>query len=390
MAYLGDLQFVSPTKHLPANPHLRDPPAYMESTAPPSVASGQTTLSQKVQRNKLLRLGQFCAVTGSASAAAKASYFLNTVRRRKDELARDAKQRIQAIEACLTRLGILGSRPFVFNSLNNLILLRLDLHLSWNEYALFTFVPSLSAIAAVSGHFRACNRLWQEKADAEQKVPAQRPVVESSMDSLQVSELELYILNARDMLGPGGQPVMICANPPYLDADHPSPTQLPTPVWEQFQYSPTTSQLVNNSDEPRTVPILHGQLFIVAVILNADAILAHAALKHWDLHAYVDVLRAAIQLFKDQFFFIPSVQPTADTSTSGTGLEHEISNITVQDAASGKDSEYEGGSGGQADEETKLALEKIFDSSVPIEDRQEMMSNLVVKRPTPLSPYRYY
>ncbi|KAJ7928752.1 hypothetical protein B0H13DRAFT_2311058 [Mycena leptocephala] len=98
---------VAASRTLPANPQLYHPPVYQADTVAPSLASGTTTHTQKLLRNRLLRTAQFCAVTGSASESIQACYVLNTVRKRKGESTEEAQARRVAVEDFLMDCGIL-------------------------------------------------------------------------------------------------------------------------------------------------------------------------------------------------------------------------------------------------------------------------------------------
>ncbi|KAJ7092698.1 hypothetical protein C8R44DRAFT_891134 [Mycena epipterygia] len=414
-------RLVAASEKLPANPHLLDPPVNQAETAAPSLASpsATTTQTQKLLRNRLLRLGQFCAVTGSATATLQACHILNPVRKKKSETAEDARRRKEAIENFLTNLGILKREPFLLNSLFNMCLLKTDIHYIWDKCASIVFCPALQTIIQLTNYFDDCNAVWQRHADREHTIPPQRPAVVQGGNSLRACKFDFFVLHATSFL-PHGEPIFVCMDPPYLDAQH-STINAPS-IWEAYRYDSTTSKLVGatGTATPLAITVRHGDLSTVAVILNADAKIEHAQESGWRLSPEVLQLKEAIDSFKLHFFFLPTLDGESSRRTaSDNSNATEVTNMhppscLLQDGlrtskpshnhvdedgqetgSENEGSEYEDeedeedddeASGSLSPEEYKLGLKKVVDPSIPIQERMQIGSLLFIKRHLPLPP----
>ncbi|KAJ6532732.1 hypothetical protein DFH09DRAFT_1408097 [Mycena vulgaris] len=365
-------RLVAASQTFPANPHLLDPPTYQARTvAPSSAASSATTQTQKLLRNRLLRLGQFCAVTGSATATLQACNILNTVRKKKNETAEDARERKGAIESFLTNLGVLKRESFLLNSLFNVFLLKKDIHSIWAKHASIVFCPSIQTITQLTEYFNDCNYLWQGRAARDQAITSQRPYVEGG-DSLRAFRFNL------------------CPSSRQLS----SSCMITAPsTWEAYYYDSTTSKLVlSGTTTPLTITIRHGDLSTVAVILNADAKIEHAQESGWRLSPEVLRLKKAIDSFKLELYFLPNLEgensrPTASGDLDLTSNAIHRSTPKPSDDRRG-DEELEEEDDDEASrslspEEYKLRLKKVVDPSIPIQERMAIGSLLLFKRHLP-------
>ncbi|KAJ6532733.1 hypothetical protein DFH09DRAFT_1408099 [Mycena vulgaris] len=392
------------SEKFPANPHLLDPPTYQAQTVAPSSAasSATTTQTQKLLRNRLLRLGQFCAVTESATATLQACHILNTVRKKKNETAEDARERKGAIESFLTNLGVLKREPFLLNSLFNMFLLKKDIHSIWAKHASIVFCPSIQTITQLTEYFNDCNYLWQGRAARDQAITPQRPYVEGG-DSLRAFRFNLFVLHPASFL-PHGEPISVCMEPSYLDAQHSTITAPST--WEAYYYDSTTSKLVlSGTTTPLTITIRHGDLSTVAVILNADAKIEHAQESGWRLSPEVLRLKKAIDSFKLELYFLPDLKGQSSRRASddlNTTQDHRSTpkpsdiHINKDGQAEDEGSEYEDeedeeleeedddeASRSLSPEEYKLGLKKVVDPSIPIQERMAIGSLLLFERHLP-------
>ncbi|KAJ7785644.1 hypothetical protein B0H16DRAFT_1875803 [Mycena metata] len=405
-------QLVYPTTgNLPANPHLQNPPRFPDGTAAPSSASGESALDEKVLRNRLLRHAQFCAVTGSATASLQACHILNTVRRKSNETADVAAARRRDVEAYFNSRGILGGPEFFLNSLLNLVLLKTGIQVSWDKYGSFVFCPSLQAINAAMNHFVRCNKLWQEKTDTDQKIPATRPVTPGNTDCLLVSELDLFVIHPQSFL-PCQEPILVSTTPPYVNDSQRDPAIFPPSTWIPYSYDSVTSQLVNVSNQPRTITVRQGQVSIVAIILNAHQKILSAQQNQWPLTPNLVVLLHLTTFFLKEWFFEPELGRSAAPETTisqksydmtNTEMSGERINLPAQGQGQGSGSgpaststqntelmQYEELEDEYSDEdeydrsvspsEMSMGLEKLVDPSVTLQERMDIGSLLFVKR----------
>ncbi|KAJ7725383.1 hypothetical protein B0H16DRAFT_1736230 [Mycena metata] len=417
-----NLNFVAAARKLSPNPHLQPSPAYKDGTVSPSPPGSAASMTQteKRLRNQLLHRTQFCIVTGSASTSLQPGYFLNATR--KSETREEADERRKTLETYLTNRGILADTSFLLHSLPNMSLLKADIHLAWETYATVMICPP-AAIFELARYFVYCNDLWQAETDKDNKVPEKRPLVDPPSPNFYVSALDFFVLHPSFL--PNGEPLPVCTNPPYLTPT--SPSSSPKPIWQSYVYGPKTSILVRKSSAlPLTISV-RNQLSSVAVIINADAKLRHAKSSKWTLTPSVVLSLKAIEVFKDAFFFTPSVKaktsrhtPSEETGTEDIGniIPPDVHVNQLQDEAESerpaerdphdenKKMDLDGYEDEEEDsederslspEESRLALERLDDSSnfrttlwwsfpgpVDIQDRMQIASLLFTGRPVPL------
>ncbi|KAJ7246394.1 hypothetical protein C8J57DRAFT_1360389, partial [Mycena rebaudengoi] len=417
-------RIVAPSSKFPPNPHFDENPTFVaETAAPSSISSTATGPTQKALRNRLLRLAQFCTVTGSARVTNQAAHVLNIVRKRKDETVEDTRSRKRAIESFLTDLCIVGNEPFLLDSIFNVFLLAMELQYAWDSYACILFCPSVQRIQELSVWYQTCNYIWQGRATADGVIPPKRLLASGGQNLLFSTELDIFVLHARTLL-PHGHPLSVCINPPHLNEDNPAITTPST--WVEYHFDAATSQLVWNGT-PSNLTIWHGKLSTVAMILNADAKLEHACAGGWELPPNVLALKEAINQFKTHFFFTPhleskrhhnrNVSDNSDTTkngrdtpkgsdqdivmggegmgskASGSGYVHEELDEEDNDEVSRSYEEFD--EDDEEDEEDEdwrtlpiaefnLGLKKVRDPSTSLQDRIEIASLLLHKRHLPL------
>ncbi|KAJ7481582.1 hypothetical protein FB451DRAFT_1236488 [Mycena latifolia] len=339
--------------------------------------------------------------------------------------------RKEAIERFLTNLGVLKTEPFLLNSLFNICLLKPDLHTIWDKYASILFCPRLETINQLKEYFRKCNTVWDAHAIVHHVVTPQRPSIDEGAGNLRASGLNLYVLHSTSFL-PHGEPIFVCANPPYLDAEHPT-VNAPS-IWEAYRYDSTTSKLMRaiGTPTPLTITIRHGDLSTVAVILNADAKIEHAQESRWQLSAEVLELKKAIDAFKLEFYFLPNLKGSSSRRTgsddsnaaqnrrdlsphlvaqsmlgsrsqtllppipsSDDHMDEERQEIGLEDEGSDEEDEEleeeddDEASWSLSPEEYNLGLKKLNDPSVPIQERMAIGSLLLTGKrylPTPRAP----
>ncbi|KAJ7475713.1 hypothetical protein FB451DRAFT_1244441 [Mycena latifolia] len=409
---------------LPENPHFRSPPTYQSDTAAASSATGTTTFTEKKLRNSLLRRSQFCAVTRSATESIQTCHVLNTVRRKKNETVEAARQR-----SFLSDLKILGRSPFLLNSIANALLLLPRIHTSWDKYASVMICPPLKTIEDLQAYFFGCNFFWDRMAKKTPETLPERPVLHEQSDGLlHASEFDFFVLRPATFL-PYGETMSVCINPPHLDRTHPTISDDHRSIWMPHHYDPTSSKLVmeppvtvtaedekmGDAPEPLKVAVHGTSLSTVAVIINASTKLGHAERNNWPLSAEVLKLKAAIDSFMFQFFYLPSAsdasspskegptprlmddgEPLSDDRMQGSGSDREGSHGNQHDEADLEEEEegeefeeYEEEELEEEDddeasrslsaEEYRLGLKKVRDQSIPIKRRMEIAVLLLTK-----------
>ncbi|KAJ7452105.1 hypothetical protein B0H11DRAFT_2246062 [Mycena galericulata] len=438
------LLFAGPKKQIPPNPHsIQNPPVYQPETVAPSSAasSATTTKTQKLLRNRLLRLGQFCAVTGSATASLQVCHILNTVRRQKAETAEHARVRKDNVESFLTNIGILGRQAFHLDSFllscvrppsiipvdhdRRLFPVKIDIHNLWDKYASILISPPLEIIIQLTTYFLECNLVWQSRANISGTIPTPRPTIDNAYGSnaLRRRQFNIHVLHSRSFL-PHGESLLVCVDPPYLDKQHPTVNAPST--WETFHYDRPTSKLVRAADNttPLTITVRHGDLSTVAVILNASAKIEDAQNRGWTLSSDVMRLKQAIDAFVPVLYYLPTIDSeggrrtaSEDSNTDGRNTPkppdrddfmdedgeagggdydnagHEDGDdVEEEDDELEEDEELEEESDEEASrtltpEEYDLALKKVVDPTVPIQERIQIGTLLLTKRCVPLPPH---
>ncbi|KAF8172848.1 hypothetical protein K438DRAFT_1772544 [Mycena galopus ATCC 62051] len=171
-----------------------------------------------------------------------------------------------------------------------------DTNLSYFARCLFTtetlgklWIRRILIVNTLTEYFAECIRAGPDRA-----TPSRRPSIDRGA-CLRASEFDFFVLNP-DAFLPLGEPMPVCLNPPYLDAEHPTISDGHRSNWKTYRYDTKTSKLVpaDGSGTPLKVTIRHGKLSTVAVILSADAKLEHARNNTWQLTDEVLALEAAI------------------------------------------------------------------------------------------------
>ncbi|KAJ6612755.1 hypothetical protein B0H10DRAFT_2050898 [Mycena sp. CBHHK59/15] len=299
----------SPT--FPPNPHFATGPKYPTDTATASSArsSTATTKEEKKFRNQLLKVDQFCFVTGSATASLQACHVLNAVRKTKHESASQAAQRKERIERFLTDQRILNDQEFRLDTLPNGVLLKPDIHVAWDLYASICLCPTLSTLYQVAASFAYCNKRWDRAVTAARKmVPRPLP----NLNSLsQPVEWQLVVLHPRTFL-PYNEPLLVSENPPLLTSDSSLDLSTYSPQWEAFSVDQTTLSLVRSDGTALSMTHRSGvassaRLSVVAMIINANSKLEYAAAQGWVLPAALLELKEVTADVFAEFFYIPDV-----------------------------------------------------------------------------------
>ncbi|KAJ7454892.1 hypothetical protein B0H11DRAFT_1926237 [Mycena galericulata] len=263
-------------------------------------------------------------------------------------------------------------------------------------------------------YFSECNNVWQYRTNLYGTIPARRPSIDHGDGLLRRREFDLHVLHPASFL-PNGEPLPVCVDPPYLDEQH--PTVDATPTWEVYRYDPATSKLVRAADNttPLTITIRHGDLSTVAVVLNADAKIENAQKSGWVLSSDVVRLKQAIDSFKLELYHLPTLNgesswrtvpdisntagvrstpkpPNRDDHTDMLQVGEERGEEDYDSDYEDEDEELEEESDEEASrtltpEEYDLALKKVVDPTVPIQERIQIGALLLTKRCVPLPPH---
>ncbi|KAJ7125491.1 hypothetical protein C8R43DRAFT_1030375 [Mycena crocata] len=397
-------------KTLPKNPQLSQPPVYASETASISSTheSGVTTGWKKI-RNSILSYDQFCLLTGSSSPTNQVCYIINAVRKRKEETASAAQARKEAIENFLTERRIKGNKEFLLDGLSNLLLLNLDPHAQWDQYALIAIVSPLTLLSLLATVLETSNIAWQRACtDAGHLTP--RPVFSTTICDTH-NTFNFIILSPLGAL-PNRQPITVLANPQLLtDSNRNIPPEY-VPNWVPLRpgHNNHASFLMDNDEpfsrQPTTSRRSDDLPSYIALAINAKTKLDHADQQGWHLSDPVLMTQVALRRVHEEFFFNPTIPhqgrhsessislqnplPLSPTTPTGAWVPQSSSDSAVGfELPSGNgehEMEWEGEDEDEDDHEQlygsefNTALVKVNDPAVSQGDRDQLLALLLTKR----------
>ncbi|KAJ3501797.1 hypothetical protein NLJ89_g9180 [Agrocybe chaxingu] len=262
---------------MPPNPHIRAGPAddvLARALAPPSeTAETDSELSPEVPalkelQQKFLVCDQRSFLTGSASADLQAAHIINAARKPNHQV------RKMEVPTASTSGGFLLDGP------SNAILC---LHLQWNTYGTFCFVPAEPDAKAILDALRQSDRDWKKHYEATHDFPV-RPL-DITAPPFDNPHWDVIILHPHALL-PDGQPILISQTRTFYLPGQP----VPEPGLSWKGWIPSVDRLCSMSEPHEPFPPFtaqdvrkhfgHPSVSSLAMIINAHWKLDHFMGEH--------------------------------------------------------------------------------------------------------------
>ncbi|TFK51156.1 hypothetical protein OE88DRAFT_1808633 [Heliocybe sulcata] len=304
-------------RKLPPNPHIYDAPtakdaALARANAPPSESAQADSelptesTSLKRLRHRLLAHDQRSFLTGSAVPDLQVAHILNAVRRN--------SVRKQGVESFLLQQG-LSPQTYITFDLDapiNAILLEASLHVQWDTYGTFCFVPAEANAVNMLEALRQSNQDWEHLVRLN---PFLRRPLDVTAEPYNRPMWDVILLHPYAML-PEGQPLAIAQNRTFHQQGQPSPE--PRVTWTSWIASGDHLVAASAPHEPLAPfiasdirdRVLEPPISSLAMVINAHSKL-DAFMRDHGATATPRIQRYS-QLMSDlvtEIFFVPEGRP---------------------------------------------------------------------------------